>query len=191
MANFITIDEYKALEGITSGTEDEKLEILIPSVSQLVKTYCANSIIDFSTSAKTELFTVDYNSHILQLTESPLIAITSVRVKESIGNSFVALASTDYNIDKKTDSVIRISGSKYRNWPKGPEAVEVVYTAGYTTTPLDLKLAVADLVTYYLRDEHKPRQSLSGATRETTENEVRVGFPAHIRRVLDLYRLIL
>lgn len=191
MADFITIDEYKALEGITSGTEDEKLEILIPSVSQLVKTYCANSIIDFATSAKTELFSVDYNSHILQLTESPLIAISSIRIKDDIGDSFAALDAAKYNVDKKTDSVIRIEGTQYKNWPKGPESVEVVYTAGYTSTPLDLKLAVADLITYYLRDEHKPRQSLSGATKETTENEVRVGFPAHIRRVLDLYRLIL
>lgn len=191
MADFITIDEYKALEGITSGTEDEKLEILIPSVSQLVKTYCANSIIDYATSAKTELFTVDYNSHLLQLTESPLIAVTSVRIKEEIGDSFTALSATDYNLDKKTDSIIRISGTGYKNWPKGPECVEVVYTAGYTSTPADLKLAVADLITYYLRDEHKPRQSLSGATQETTESGTRVGFPGHIRRVLDLYRLIL
>lgn len=191
MADLISLATYKSAEGIQATKDDVKLALLVESVSQLVKTYCANSIIDFATSAKTEIFTVDFKSHILQLTESPLIAITSIRIKDSIGDSFVALAATDYNIDKKTDSVIRISGTQYKNWPQGPESVEVVYTAGYASTPLDLKLAVSDLITYYLRDEHKPRQSLSGATRETTENEVRVGFPAHIRRVLDLYRLIL
>ena len=47
MADLITLDEYKEYEGLTSSNEDLRLEKLIPSVSQLVKTYCANSIVDY------------------------------------------------------------------------------------------------------------------------------------------------
>ena len=47
--------------------------------------------------------------------------------------------------------------NKKYNWRKGVAAVKVVYTAGYSAVPSDLKLAVIDLLTYYLKDEHKPR----------------------------------
>ena len=69
----------------------------------------------------------------------------------------------------------------------------MVYTAGYESTPEDLKLAVYDLITYYLKDEYKQRQTLSGATREnssTTSMTNSPAFPDHIKRVLDLYKNI-
>lgn len=40
MADLITLDEYKLLEGVNSTQYDEKFEQLITSVSQLVRTYC-------------------------------------------------------------------------------------------------------------------------------------------------------
>lgn len=191
MADLITLDEYKIFEGISSTKEDEKLEVLIPSVSALVKNYCANSIIDFFSSPRTEYFSLDYKTDSVQLTESPVNAITSVEIKEQIGDEYTALTTSDYAIDSKTDSLIRIDANTRKSWPEGPNSVKVVYTAGYSETPTDLKLAVVDLVTYYLKNEHKPRQTLSGATQETSSPVRESGFPAHIRRVLDLYRLVL
>ena len=70
-------------------------------------------------------------------------------------------------------------------------AVEVVYTAGYSAVPADLKLAVLDLVTYYLKDEHKQRQSIAGASIQNASSSSQrdnVAFPDHIKRVLDLYK---
>ena len=55
---------------------------------------------------------------------------------------------------------------------KGFGAIEVVYTAGYSATPKDLELALFDLVTYYLRDEHKQRQTLGGASVQNQELQV-------------------
>jgi hypothetical protein len=69
--------------------------------------------------------------------------------------------------------------------------VRVTYTAGYAETPLDLRLAVVDLVTYYFKGEHKQRQTLAGATIQNPGSaSVRnsVAFPDHIKRVLDLYK---
>ena len=83
------------------------------------------------------------------------------------------------------------TGSAYKNWPKGPGAVKIVYTAGYSTTPKDLQLAVADLITYYLKDEYKERRTLQGASvqnRGTSSMSDNVDFPDHIKRVLDLYK---
>ena len=50
MANLITLAEYKESEGIASPKEDLRLNSLIPSVSQLVKTYCGNSLVDYYSS---------------------------------------------------------------------------------------------------------------------------------------------
>lgn len=189
MTDLITIDEYKDLSGIVSGKEDTKLDIIIPSVSQLVKTYCANSIVDYYAVDKVETFTLENPYTSLQLTESPVNSVSLV--EEKSGGEYVTLAATDYFIDSKTDSLFRVQAASFISWATGPGAVRVTYRAGYSDTPADLKLAVADLITYYLRGEYKIRQTLSGASQENPGSYMDVNWPAHIKRVLDMYRLIL
>lgn len=191
MTDLITVDTYKELEGISSTKEDTKLDIFVPAVSQLVKTYVGNSIIDFYTTNKVETFNIDWPTHIVQLTESPVNTVVSVETRDSFTQPYTTLtAAEDYYVDSPTDSIFRVFGTSYKNWDKGAGSVKVTYTAGYASCPLDLQLAVSDLVTYYLRDEHKARQTLSGATRENAETSLRntPAFPDHIKRVLDLYK---
>ena len=40
MANLITLADYKQIEGLTNPKDDFRINQLIDSVSQLVKTYC-------------------------------------------------------------------------------------------------------------------------------------------------------
>ena len=46
MANLVTIQQYKDFAGITGVGQDAKLNVIIPSISQVVKTYCGTSFID-------------------------------------------------------------------------------------------------------------------------------------------------
>ena len=191
MADLITLAEYKEAEGIASPKEDLRLASLVPSVSQLVKTYCGNSIIDYYSTNKVETFNIDWNTHIVQLTESPVNTIVSVEKRDSVTASYTTVASTDYYLDTSTDSVLYVTGSTYKNWPRGAGAVKVTYTAGYSECPSDLKLAVVDLITYYLKDEHKERRTLGGASiqnQSTSSVRDSVAFPDHIKRVLDMYK---
>lgn len=193
MANLITVEEYKEAEGITSPKDDLRLNNLIPAISQLVKTYCGNSIVDHYTTPKVETFNVNWDTHLVQLTESPVNAVTSVKERDSYSADYKTLtvSAHDYYVDSSTDSVIRTTPGGYINWRKGPASVEVTYTAGYSECPEDLKLAVQDLVTYYLKDEHKERKTLAGATvqnQASTTQTNNVAFPDHIKRVLDLYK---
>ena len=191
MADLVTLAEYKEAEGISSPKEDLRLATLVPAVSQLVKTYCANSIIDFYSSNKTETFSIDWDTYLVQLTESPVNAIVSVQKRDSVTESYSTVPTTDYYLDTATDSVLYVTGSTYKNWPRGAGAVKVTYTAGYASTPKDLKLAVFDLITYYLKDEHKERRTLGGASIQnqgSTSLRDSVAFPDHIKRVLDLYK---
>ena len=54
MANLIDIDEYKTSENIQSTKDDARISLLIAAVSQLVKTYCNATFVDYYTNAKTE-----------------------------------------------------------------------------------------------------------------------------------------
>ena len=194
MANLVTLEEYKDAEGISNPKEDLRINALIPSVSQLVKTYCGNSIIDYYSTNKTETFNIDWNTHIIQLTESPVNTIVSVEERPSYQEDYVTLtaANYDYYFDATTDSILRTNSSVgYSSWRKGVAAVRVVYTAGYAAAPADLKLAVFDLITYYLKDEYKERRTLGGASiqnQTSTTQRDNVAFPDHIKRVLDLYK---
>jgi len=193
MTDLITLQEYKTAEGITQPKEDARLNVLIPSVSQLVKTYCGNSFVDFFSTNKTETFNIEWSSHIVQLTESPVNTIVSVQEATSYGGTLTTLTTgaQEYALNSSTDCIYRTTAGGYRNWPTGIETVKVVYTAGYSAVPADLKLAVLDLVTYYLKDEHKARQSIAGASIQNQSSSTQrdnVSFPDHIKRVLDLYK---
>ena len=193
MADLITLAIYKDAEGLSTPKEDIKINAIIPSVSQLVKTYCGNSFVDFYSSNKTETFTIDWSTHIVQLTESPVNAIVSVQERDAYNDSYTTLTTGayEYALNTNTDSILRTTSSGYKNWPTGVDAVKIVYTAGYSSVPEDLKLAVIDLITYYLKDEHKERRTIAGASiqnQASSSQRNNVAFPDHIKRVLDLYK---
>ena len=194
MSNLITLADYKDAEGIQSPKDDLRINSQIPSISQLVKTYCGNSILDFYSSNKVEDFDIYWETFAVQLTESPIVDVVSVQERGSYDEAYTTLTTGahEYYLDTRTDGIIRTNNSGGRlNWKHGVGAVRVTYKAGYASTPEDLKLAVFDLITYYLRDEHKERRTLGGASiqnQPSTSQRNNVAFPDHIKRVLDLYK---
>ena len=123
------------------------------------------------------------------------MSVTTVKEREGIGSDYSTLVNnTDYYIDLEHDRLYRIDGDiSSKSWAKGFSSVEVTYKAGYSATPQDLRLAIFDLITYYLKEEYKGRKSLAGATLQnetsTTISEY-IGFPDHIKRILDMYRIV-
>jgi hypothetical protein len=192
MTDLITLSNYKTAEGIQATKDDAKLELLITSVSQLVKTYCNATFVDYYTNAKTEMFNINYNESFVQLAEGPVVMSDGnkpvVSERDNITSSYTTLTQdVDYYVDTELDCIYRMN----KAWPKGPGAVKVVYKAGYATIPADLKLAVIDLITYYHKDEHKARQTIAGASiqnQSSSSQRNNVAFPDHIKRVLDLYK---
>tara|TARA_R100001510_G_C7584282_1_gene156164 strand:+ start:51 stop:638 length:588 start_codon:yes stop_codon:yes gene_type:complete len=194
MADLVTVQDYKDAEGLTGAKDDDRLNILVPQISELVKRYCGTSFVDFFSSDKTETFNVTEDTSVIIVSESPLISVTSVKERGSPTESYTTLTvNQDYYVDTTFDAVRRIVGNGTKNYQKGFGAVQIAYRSGYSAVPSDLKLAVMDLITYYLRDEHKSRRTIQGATLESQgSSSVRnnTDFPDHIKRVLDLYRVI-
>ena len=180
--NLVTKAEYKAYLGITSVNSDAEIDFLIPKVSDLVKTYCRRTFIDYYDEAKTEYFDGGFKQLILK--ETPVVNVTSVGYSQDFGKTYTALTKfTDWI--QRDDYVI----STHQNgFPEALNAYKVVYFAGYETIPSDLKLAVLDLVEYYSKNNGAVH-----STRDITPNTTQVtyvsssNFPASIKRVLDQY----
>ena len=192
----ITLDDYKLFEGINSTKNDDQLDALIESTSALIETYCNTKFGIYAGSpGVTDIFDVQWDTHVVQLRYSPIITITSVQERSAYNEAYTTILNTggkyEWYFDSISDSVIRTNDrGSYALWPKGVGSVKVTYRAGYATLPEDLKLAIVDLVTYYFKDEHRVTRSLGTAS---TQNQVTssirdAGFPDNIKRVLDLYR---
>jgi len=198
MADLVTVAQYKDAEGLRGEKDDDRLAIIVPQVSDLVKKYCGISFIDFYSTDKVETFSIDDNyTTTIIVSESPLVTVDTVQERASYSGSYETLTTTDYEyyVDTESDAIIRTN--KEGNpipFKRGVGAVKITYNAGYSATPEDLKLALFDLVNYYMKDEHKERRTLGGAQLQnqgTSGIRDNSDFPDHIKRVLDLYRVII
>ena len=182
--DLVTLEEYKTYVGISSPNQDEVIESLIPKVSQLVKSYCRRTFLDWADESKTEIFS---GGEYLLPTEFPIIAIGSVEYSEDYGKTYTSLTEyTDWVLDLENQWIKPIND--YGTFIRGINAYKVTYTAGYETLPEDLKLAVMDLLTYYLKNDSAVHSSKAPGTNTVQIEYISTtNLPAHIKRVLDLY----
>ena len=181
--NLVTKAEYKAYAGISSTNQDAEIDSLIPKVSELVKTYCRRTFVDFIEDAKTEVTRGGFNT--ILLAESPVTQIISVSTSDDYGQTYTKLTKfADWVQDG--DSVVSLNPEGFKEKIAG---YKVSYFAGYESLPEDLKLAVLDIIQYYLKNS-----SAVHTTKSVSPNTMQVEylsgsqFPAHIRRVLDMYK---
>jgi hypothetical protein len=182
MSLLFDLDEYKLASGIVSTDKDDKLEALAASVSTLVKSYCARTFVDYFTTDKTEYYNGGNTTYAPE--EFPIVSITSAAYSSDYGQTYTPLVVyTDYVLDNSKDVIILFNADTVDS----PNAYKLVYKAGYSTVPADLKLALYDLMDYYLKKEATPRKSSGSVSIEYITNS---DFPPHIKRILDLYRAI-
>lgn len=182
MANLITRAEYKAYANISSTNQDAEIDTLIPKVSQLVKTYCRRSFVDYVDEARNETFDGGYST--LLLKETPVTQVISVQQSTDYGQTYTKLVKfTDWV--QSGDYIVAINPEGFKPYVNG---YKVSYFAGYETVPEDLKLAVLDLVTYYRKNDGAIHSSKAPGTNAIQIEYVSTtSLPAHIKRVLDLY----
>ncbi len=198
--SLVTLAQYKAYVGITSTTQDAAIAALIPQVSALVKSICRRTFVDWIDNFKVENFR---GGDQFVLNETPVLAVQSVEYSVDYGATYSEMTEfTDYALDLEQDSIVPLHTWGYQpdywdgvvkrvatpTFPKRVNGYRVTYTAGYETLPEDLKLAVLDLITYYLRRDSAVHTSKTmGANTMQIEYVTSTNLPAHIKRVLDLY----
>lgn len=184
--DLVTLQEYKAYAGISSTGQDTIIKSLIPKVSQLIKSLCNRTFVDWVDDAKVEVYSGGRGSK-LYMREYPLLAISAVEYSADYGATYTELVEyTDYVVDLEDNAIMNVL---IGDWPKQINGYKVTYTAGYETLPQDLKLAVFDTISYYLRHDlavHSTRNV--GSSTVQIEYITNVALPAHITRVLNLYK---
>lgn len=183
-ANLVTLAEYKAYIGINSPNQDGVISALIPKVSALVKSLCRRTFVDYVATDKVEYF--DGGTAYISPEEYPIISVTSLEYSNDYGGIYTPLASiTDYAVRKTSGNIIPTKRLKFFEAVNG---YKLTYKAGYTELPEDLKLAVLDLITYYLKNDAAIHSSKAPGTNSVQiEYVTTTNLPAHIKRVLDLY----
>lgn len=180
----VTRAEYKSYMGISSNTSDSAIDNLIPKVSDLVKTICRRSFIDYVGNPKIEYS--EGGTDAIQLDEYPVQSILSLEYSEDYGNNYTTLVQyEDFVLSKATNSLRPVLKSIF---PEAINGYRITYTAGYDDIPNDLKLVTLDIIAYYLKND-----SAVHTHKNVNPNSMQIEylsnthFPAHIKRVLDLY----
>lgn len=183
--NLITLAEYKAYEGIASTNQDLEISTTIPKVSELVKSICRRTFVDWIDDTKTEVYN---GGSVLLLQESPVIQISSIERSENYGQTYTTLTEfTDWVLDQENQQILPVGLPEFRKLING---YRITYTAGYDTIPEDLKLAVLDLVTYYIKNQGAVQsQVMVSSGNAQVQYLTQSNLPGHIKRVLDLYVL--
>lgn len=182
--SLVTKAEYKAYAGISSTTHDAVIDALIPKVSALVKSVCRRSFVDYVNDSKIEYH--EGGAAIIVPQEYPVLTVSSLEYSSDYGATYTALVEyTDYALSKATDTIKAISTSGFSVATNG---YRLTYTAGYEILPDDLKLAILDLLTYYIKNDAAIHSNKAPGTNTVQiEYVTTTSLPAHIKRVLDLY----
>lgn len=181
--NLITRAEYKAYAGLTSPNHDQEIDQLIPKVSELVKTYCKRTFVDWLDDPKLEYFNGGYQTLLLE--ETPVVQILEVAYSQDYGQTYTPLTEFQaWVLDQ--NYIVSVNPAGFARQLRG---YRVSYLAGYEQLPEDLKLAILDLITYYRKNDMAVHSNKAPGTNTVQiEYVTTTSLPSHIRRVLDFYR---
>lgn len=117
------------LGGLSTTYTDGEIQAAIDWACAMVETYCNRT---FASTTYTEQ---TYNGHaqdVLYLNQYPVTDVAEVLIDDE------EVDADDYTVE--TEGIYYEDG-----WPKGRRNISVTYTAGYTTMPADLHMAVTRL----------------------------------------------
>ena len=202
-SDLITLEAYKEYKGLKNTDKDGRRSLLIGLVSKLVKTYCGRTFIDHVLIDKVEYF--DARTPEVVLAEWPVISVTSVKTSIDGGTTQITLTEGSVDLDgfyadvENSKVFTQVESYNFLDVINHPyKSLEVTYLAGYTEdddgvtahTPEDIRLALFDLVAYYENNEKSLNKTMASATIDNPTPKLSNDFPAHIKRILDLYRMI-
>jgi hypothetical protein len=185
MANLVTKAEYKAYAGISSTTQDTLIDFLIPKISDAVRIFCRNPLLD-SQESISEIF--EGGNAILVPSSGPVASIASVQYSTDYGKTFTDMVQyIDWIYVQKEQVIKCVYNSVFQLRPAG---YKVTYLAGNDGCPEGLKLGVLEFISYYMRHESTVHSNAApGGSSGQIEYIMNSKLPASIQRIFDQYAL--
>ena len=194
--DLITLEEYKSYNALSDNPkEDERISLLISSVSSLIQAYLKLDFVGGRTI--TEVQFLDYDTNIIFLENYPVVGPVTVTESDRYTNDssvHVSLVSNiDYVLNASEGTLLRTyTLGGFANWPLSPGIVTINYSTAsrfgidLEDLPNDLKLATIELVKYYMKEEYRQSKTVQGTSIVNTLSEGK-DFPQHIQVILDRY----
>lgn len=211
MASLITISEYKTWARIPSSdtSQDTLLTFLADAVSKDMRRWCDRDETNgFELTSRTEQYD-GTGEETIQLAELPVVSITSVSVLYADGSSDI-LDANSYRVDEKSGVLSRIDARRSRypvsyfgnvdsifaaepRFPSGFDNIEVVYTAGYSPIPADIKMAALRLMDMAYaaggRNPNLASESIGGYSYSNQDPKAYTSIKAEITRLYNTLRI--
>jgi hypothetical protein len=148
-----TVREY--IPALSGSGEDSQIESFIARFNSLAAGYCGYSSPTVGGNATLEV--ASYTQYLdgtgtkyLTLPLMPVVAVTTAHVdSDQEYNSDDLVASSDYTLYGDEALVLLKMDSAQAVWDSGKRTIKIVYTAGYSTTPMAIKHACALQVAYW------------------------------------------
>ncbi len=142
-----TIARVKALLDITSSTHDAVLTTMVSSVSKRIENYIDRPLL---AEARTETYNIRPRQNRVFLRAYPVTEIASIKIAVDWDYAAAtAVSSSDYHVTADTGCVHMqfnpITSYLGSNYEYAPDAVQVVYTAGFATSTANLISAYPDI----------------------------------------------
>jgi hypothetical protein len=205
----VTLAEVKSYLTISGNSNDANLNLYANYASAIVESYCGRNfesayVIEYHDGGRSSIFAnripinnvnavYEYDGVQYVKLQPPTLA------SEMLPNVAANNMAIEYTWESTTGQLTRSSGVPiarhdidytapiaFSNYKKG---VKIEYNGGYDTIPLDIKTAVLDYVKM-LNKQESSMQSASFQSETKQATSLSANFPAHIRRILDLYRII-
>jgi len=171
----------------SNTAQDNQINALISSVSSAITSYIGVDFLSYYSVDKIEYF--NGRGSFLPLSVYPIKeGSVSVYYLDADLVYQPLVENTDYYVDYELDGISSVSGNPFTYTPR-PRLMKVVYRGGYASCPVDIQMAAAELIEFYLKQEKVPAKTMGGA--ETMQFNVtpQGRLPNHIATVLDLYRV--
>jgi uncharacterized phiE125 gp8 family phage protein len=180
MSDLTDLATVKRWLNITSQTDDTLLAALITSYSAYVESWLNRS---FASQSYTER--VDgVGSLGMAFSNYPVTAVASVSIDDVTIPAATNTSTPGYRF---SDKFLYLNGYRFS---RGMQNVTIVYTAGYATTPPEIKEAITELVAYHYKSRDRIGHSSKSLAGETVSYIVSE-FPASVRAILNNYKKVI
>lgn len=177
--DLITVDNVKEYLGIQGNTDDSLLARLVSACSAAAASYTSRKIL---TTVHT--FICNGNGRaVLALPQYPVTQVSSVMVGDTVVPASQSMTDSGYVV---SGDIIYLRGYEFSH---GIQNVKVVYTAGYTTCPLDLAQATVEWVSSVYKRRHRideESKNLQGMVVSFSTDSI----PKPVKAVLNLYKAV-
>jgi len=138
--NATTVTRVKALLDISSSTHDAVLTTMVAAVSKRIENYLDRPLLS---EARTETYNMRPRQSKLFLRSYPVSAISSVKIATDWNYAAAAAVdSSGYHVTADTGCLhfqyYPVTGYVDSNYEYAPDAIQVVYTAGFDTSTSNL-----------------------------------------------------